>query len=256
MHEKILKILIMLLIFNIFLFFSGCTENQDTLDPTIQALKDSGKIIVGTSTPYEPMEYIDEDGDIVGYDIDIADAIAKEIGVDVEIKDMDFDDLLDAVANGEIDIAIAAITITIERSEKVLFSNPYLNAGQVIVTTTENEDIYLPSDLLNKTVGVQEGTTSESEALYYTGNASYVIVYDDYSEALNNLTLGSIDAIIIDYTPGVGLIKNISGVEIVGDPFTDEFYGIAIKKGEAALKELIDEVISNLDKNQLEDKWF
>jgi polar amino acid transport system substrate-binding protein len=168
---------------------------------------------------------------------------------------MDFDLLIDAVANGEVDIAIAAITITNEREEKVAFSNPYLNAGQVIITNESDQEISIPEDLEDKKVGVQNGTTSEEEALKYT-NETNVIKYNDYIEAVTNLEAGTIDAIIIDRPAGIGLTKDNSNIKIVGNPFTNELYGIAIKKGESALKTEINKVIASGIIDTFETKWF
>ncbi len=235
--------------------FSGCVNQEEKTDPTIQKIKDAGKLVVGTSTPYEPMEYIDENGDIVGFDINVAREIATKLGVELEIEDMAFDDLLDAVEDGSVDIAIAAITITLERSEQVLFSNAYLNAGQVIIVNETNKDINSEEDLENKIVGVQDGTTSEKEALKYT-NSSLVKSYNNYTGALEAILAGEIDAIVIDYPAGVGLIKDTLGLEIVGDPFTNELYGIAMKKGKSALKTEIDKVIASISIEELGNKWF
>ncbi len=255
MHKKIMLVGSLVLCTILLISFSGCIYQTEELDPTIQRIKDAGKLLVGTSTPYEPMEYIDINGDIVGFDIDIAEAIATALGVELEIKDMEFNDILFAVQNGSVDISIAAITITLERSEKTLFSNAYINAGQVIIVNETNEDIGGPNDLDNKTVGVQNGTTSEDEAFKYT-NSTLVKKYDDYDEALQHLIAGDLDAIIIDYPAGLGLIKETAGLEIVGDPFTDELYGVAMKKGENALKTEIDKVIADIDIDSLGNKWF
>jgi len=255
MHKKILLISCLIACMLLVVSFSGCVDQTDTTDPTIKRIKNAGKLVVGTSTPYEPMEYEDDNGNIVGFDIDIAEAIATVLGVELEIVDMAFDDLLDAVEEGTVDISIAALTITIERSEQVLFSNAYLNAGQIIIVNESNGDINSPEDLDNKTVGVQSGTTSEDEALKYT-NESKVITYENYTEARVDILAGEIDAIVIDYSAGVGLIQDIDNLEIVGDPFTDELYGVAIKKGESALKTEIDKVIASIDIGELESKWF
>ncbi len=236
-------------------FYSGCIDSENEIDPALQKFKDAGKIVVGTSTPYEPMEYIDEQGNIVGFDIDLANAIALDIGVELEIKDMDFDSLIDSVASGEIDIAIAAITINLERSEKVLFSNPYLNAGQIIIVNASNNEISSPEDLENKKVGVQNGTTSKDEAEKYT-NSSFVITYDNYSTAIDQLLNGVIDAIVIDYPAGFGLSTKNDDIKIVGNPFTNELYGIAMKKGETALKDKINDIIKSDIITALEAKWF
>jgi len=255
MHKKIIVAGSLVICFLLMISFSGCVDQEKKTDPVIQKIKDAGKLVVGTSTPYEPMEYIDGNGDIVGFDIDVAREIATALDVELEIKDMAFDDLLDAVEDGSVDISIAAITITLERSEQVLFSNAYLNAGQVIIVNDSNTDINNENDLEDKIVGVQDGTTSEEEALKYT-NASLVKSYANYTAALEAILAEEIDAIVIDYPAGVGLIKDTPGLEIVGDPFTNELYGVAIKKGNSALKSEIDKVIASTDFQELGSKWF
>ncbi len=255
MNKKIKLPFTTIICFFLILSISGCINQEETLDPTIERIKDAGKLVVGTSTPYEPMEYKDETGNIVGFDIDIANEIANQLGVETDIRDMDFDLLIDAVANGEVDIAIAAITITTEREERVAFSNPYLNAGQVIITNESNQEINIPEDLKDKKVGVQNSTTSEEEALKYT-NETNVIKYNDYIEAVTNLEAGTIDAVIIDRPAGIVLAKDNSNIKIVGNPFTNELYGIAIKKGESALKTEINKVIASGIIDTFEAKWL
>lgn len=255
MHKNFkLSLLISILTITI-VFHSGCIDSRNEVDPAIQKIKDTGKIVVGTSTPYEPMEYINEDGDIVGFDIDLARAIALDIGVELELIDMDFDSLITSVVSGEIDIAIAAITINLERSEKVLFSNPYFNAGQIIIVNVNNTNISKPEDIQNKKVGVQNGTTSQIEAEKYT-NSSLVFTYPDYSIAVDELLNGFIEVIIIDYPAGSSLVKNNKNIKIVGNPFTTEWYGIAIKKENNALKDKIDRIINSGIINVLEERWF
>lgn len=234
---------------------SGCINQDEELTPTIKRIKNAGELVVGTCTPFEPMEYINETGVIVGFDIDFASEIALELDVELKVIDMNFSALLNAVENGSIDMAIAAITINVDRSEQVLFSNPYLNAGQIIVVQSTNEFISSPEDLKDKTVGVQNGTTSEQEALKYT-NATFVRTYVDYVEASKDLATGDIDAIITDYPYAISLTKNNADLKIVGEPFTNELYGIAIKKGEADFKTKIDQMIASGITKNIEDKWF
>jgi len=181
----------------------------------------------------------------------------------VEIVDYteyeDFEDILDYVANGDVDIMIAAITINLERAQRVDFSVGYLNAGQVIIVNESNEDIITPEDLADLSIGVQSGTTGEEEALKYTEN---VVGYGENftSDAPLSLISGEIDAIIVDYPVGAILIKDNSVLKIVGDPFTSEYYGIAIKKGETALQKELNTVINNLETSGemqvLKNKWL
>ena len=241
------------------LLVSGCITQEEAKDPTILRIKQAGKIVVGTAATYEPMEYVNDKGEIVGLDIDIAKEIASDLGVDLEIRDMEFDKLIDAVSKGEVDMIIAAITITQERAEKVSFSIPYFNAGQVIVVREENHDIKGPEDLRGKRIGVEAGTTSEKEALKYT-DSSLVKSYESYDPLLADLKAGNIDALIIDYPAAKSAVRRVDGFKIVGNPFTDEFYGIAVRKGEQALLNEINKVITRLKQTgklkELEDKWL
>jgi len=255
MHKNYKLCSVMVIFLLSIIFSSGCITSEDEIDPTILRIKNAGKLVVGTSTPYEPMEYIDDQDNIVGFDIDLANEIASTLEVKLEIVDMNFDDLIDSVVAGDIDISIAAITINLERSEQVLFSNPYLNAGQVVIFNVSREDITSPEELNGSRIGVQNGTTSQQEAEKYT-NASLVFTFDDYSTAVDSLLNNSVDALIIDYPAGFGLVQNNEGIKIVGNPFTDELYGVAIKKGETALKNEIDKIINSGVIETLEEKWF
>jgi len=245
----------------VLIFFAGCTE-PNAEDSTIKRIKDAGVLKVGTCTPFEPMEYKNESGDILGFDIDIAEEIAMHLGVEIEIKDYPnlFDNISTPLEDGEVDMVIAAITITIERTKQVLFSRPYLNAGQIIIVNASNTDIKSEIDLFNKIVGVQRNTTGEEEALKYTNSSSQVITYLNYEMALLDLIAEEIDAIIVDYPSGVALIKNQPDLKIIGAPFTNEFYGIAVKKGEKALVAEIDSVIVGLlengKMNEIKNRWL
>ena len=239
--------------------FAGCT-GPNTEDPTIKRIKEAGVLKVGTCTPFEPMEYLNESGNIVGFDIDLANEIAAHLGVKAEFKDYPtlFDDISVPLENGEVDMVIAAITITLDRN-KTLFSRPYLIAGQVIIISEANQNISNTEDLENKTIGVQSGTTGEKKALEYTNN---IRKYKENftSDAPGDLIAGNMDAIIVDYPVGAILVKDISGLKIIGNPITNEFYGIAVKKGENAFLAEIDSVIVSLQETgkmkELEDKWL
>lgn len=223
------------------------------------------KLIIGTDPTLPPMEYI-ENGSLVGYDIDFANAIATELGTPVEFKNIGFDDLFSVLEKKQIDMIISAVTITDERKLKYGFSNPYLNAGQVIITKVTTTDITIPANLAGKRVGVQQGTTNEEEALKYTGE-KMVVRFKDFEEAAKALEAGSIDAIITDLPNARGIVgKNINAAtkiknfKIAGDPFTIENYGIVFEKGNTSLKTKVDNALSSLQqKGILEDlkqKWF
>ena len=111
-----------------------------------------------------------QSGKMVGYDIDLANLLAKQLGIEVKFKNITFDNLFPALEQHQIDMIISAVTITPERQKKYTFSESYLNAGQVIITQKANTIIKAPSDLRGKKIGVQQGTTDESQAIKYTAN--------------------------------------------------------------------------------------
>src|SRR5690625_4993064 len=116
------------------------------------------KLVVGTDATYAPMEYMDEGGEIVGIDIDIVDAIAEELGIEVEYKNIGWEPLFPAVDNDEVDFAVSSITITDEREESYDFTDPYYIANQLILVP-EGSDISSFAELEDKKVSAQINTT-------------------------------------------------------------------------------------------------
>ena len=248
-----------------FIFILGCAilinlKKEAVEDPVLKRIKTRGTILVGTDATYPPMESIDREGNFLGFDIDLAKEIASDLRVRVEFKNIPWERLIsfEPLLTDEIDIAISAITITPERAEKVAFSTPYLNAGQVIVTMLENlEEIKGAEDLFDKKVGVQLNTTSEEEAKKYTDS---VIAFEDYTKAKEALLKREIDAIMIDYPAALGLVSKTPNFTIVGEPLTQEFYGVALKKEATQLLFKINNTIERLKEegkiNELIQKWF
>lgn len=209
----------------------------------------SDALIVATDAAFPPFEIIDEETkEIIGFDIDLMNAIAEKAGLEIEYKNVAWDPLLAGMADCQYDMAISAMTITADRAEQFSFSDPYINAGQIVVVQISNETINGPEDLVGKTVGAQIGTTGsmEIEAIADTT----LKVYDTYELAMLDLANGQVDAVVADYPLAVSYVNKYSDtLKVVGDVFTDENYGIAFCKDNneliaqvnAALAELIDE---------------
>jgi|FLOH01.1.fsa_nt_gi glutamine transport system substrate-binding protein len=190
----------LLLVGVIIFLLIGCMSVEDKLaqnssDNSLLNVRERGTLFVGTNIPYEPMEFLDANGEFVGIDIDVARNIASEMGLEIEFVNYEWDDLFVAIKNGEVDFAISSITITPERSEEMLFSIPYFNAGQVIIVNDDNQEIVVPEDLFEKKVGVQLETTSYDEAVKYAGE-EYVFLYVDYDRPVVDLLNKELDAII------------------------------------------------------------
>lgn len=216
------------------------------------------KIVVGTDATYPPMEFKDENGNLIGLDIDLGKKIAEEINAEIEYKSLKWDDLFTALERREIDAIISSVTITEERKTKYAFSEPYFNAGQVIVTD-KNGVVTKPEQLRGKRVGVQRKTTSEEEAVRYAGEVG-TVRYEDYTEAVASMSAGSIDAIIVDLTAAKGLVDKHQNLKIASDPFTNEYYGIVMRKDSADLQEQFNAAIVSLKQRGIIDnirqKWF
>jgi len=231
---------------------------EEITDTTLKSILSRGKIVVGTEATYPPMEYIDKNGNFVGVDIDIAKEIASDLGVKVEFKNIVWDKIFKSLLQKKVDILLSSITILPERAKIMAFSDPYFNAGQVIVIRKdEAAAIKGTEDLHDKRLGVQKDTTSDYTAQKYTDK---VMRYETYDVAEKDLLAGKLDAIIVDYTAGMGLIKGDSNLEIVGEPFTEEFYGVAVRKEDRALLQRINQTIVRLKREgklkEIESKWF
>jgi len=233
---------------------------EEIKDPLLRKIKEQGEIIVGTDATYPPMESIDQEGNFLGMDIDIAKEIASDLEVEVKFRNIIWEEIFDTVREGEVDMIISSITITPERAETMSFSDPYFNAGQVIVIRTDKQEVIKGvEDLLGHTLGVQVETTSEEEAKKHT-DPSLVKSYENYDLAKEDLLEGEIDVIIIDYPAAIGMVAGEKDLQIVGVPFTQEFYGVATQKNQKVLLSEINKTIRRLKREgklkELEEKWL
>ena len=218
------------------------------------------KVRIATDATWPPFEYVDEQTmDIVGFDIDLIKAIADEAGLDIEIVNVSWDPLLAGMAQCQYDAAISAMTITDERKEVMLFSNPYFEAGQLVTVRFGNTDIASKEDLGGKTVGAQIGTTGSFEVGKIAG--ATLKTYDDIGLAMQDLMNGQIDAIISDNPLAMGYANaNPDKLKTVGAVFTSEYYGIAVCNTETELLERINEGLAKVKAKGLIDelilKWL
>ncbi len=215
---------------------------------------DSTVLRVGTNPEFPPFEYVGDTGEIEGIDVEIINAIAADLGMTVQMEAMDFDALVPLLTSGKLDVAIAGMTITDERKESVLFSDPYFNATQVVILR-EDSDINTVEDLAGKKIGVQLGTTGDimiSEPEYGAGEISR---YNKAMDAALDLQNGRLDAVVIDTLPARQFVLSLEGLIIRDDILVDapvESYGIAVPMGQ---DELIEQINASLAK-MMEDGTF
>ncbi|GAB4548437.1 MAG: hypothetical protein OHK0023_11550 [Anaerolineae bacterium] len=200
--------------------------------PTIGACRASGDLVVGTDAAYPPFENVNtETGQIEGFDIDLLNAIGEKAGFNPQYNNVPFDPIFINLAAGQYDIVISASTITEERSKTVAFSNPYFAAGQVIATRKDDAStLNTPAALAGKTVGVQLGTTGAEAAKGINGVT--VREYQTLPEAMTALSNRDVDAVIGDNVTVLTIILNQPELNLAqaGDPFTVEYYGIAVRQ--------------------------
>ena len=194
------------------------------------------KVLVATDATWPPFESINEQTkEIEGFDIDLLNAVAEKAGLEIEYVNVGFDPLLAGIAQCQYDAAISAMTITEERSEKMLFSDPYFEAKQVVTVQAGNSDISGKDALAGKTVGAQIGTTGAIAIEKMDGVT--LKTYDDAGLAFQDLMNGQVDAVIADNPLALEYVnKNSSKLKTVGEVFTEEYYGIAICKSNTELQ--------------------
>ncbi len=202
---------------------SGCGQGADT-------------VLVATDATWPPFESINEQTkEIEGFDIDLLNAVAERAGLDIEYVNVGFDPLLAGIAQCQYDAAISAMTITEERKEKMLFSDPYFEAGQIVTVSAGNSDITGEDTLAGKTVGAQIGTTGAIAIEKMDGVT--LKTYDDIGLAFQDLMNGQIDAVVADNPLALEYVnKNSSKLKTAGEVFTEEYYGIAICKSNTELQ--------------------
>jgi polar amino acid transport system substrate-binding protein len=216
---------------------------------------------IGTNAEYPPFESVNDAGDVVGFDPEIVAAIADKEGFQFELVNTRWDGIFVALQSGEFDAVASAATITDERSQIVNFSDPYFNAGQMIaVRVADKDNITTPADLNGKKVGVQLGTTGD---IWATDNTTAEVVrYDEIPLAFQALANGDIDAVLNDGPTSADIIRANPqmNVTLVGEPFTDELYGIAVNKDQPELLDAINKGLAAIKADgtydQIYSKWF
>ena len=217
--------------------FTACGAKGKTL----AEVKEAGKLVVATSPDFPPFESI-EGGKVVGIEVDILELIAKELGVELEIVQMDFDSVLLGVQTAKYDCGMSGITVTEERKENMLFTAPYYNAAQVIVVK-EDSDIAGKADLKGKKVSVQTGTTADEGC---TSEGLEVQAFAANADAKAALTTGKVDAWVVDNLTAFLMVEEGDGLKILDENMTDEPYAFSFAFGSEDLVEEIDKILADL----------
>lgn len=226
------------------------------------AAKKMRTITVATDATWPPMEMVDENKNIVGFDIDFLTAVAKEAKFKVIFKNTAWDGIFAGIAAGKYDAIISSVTITEERQKSMDFSIPYINAGQILIVPKDAQGVTKLADLKGSKVGAQIGTTGSFEIKKTAGVE--LKTYDEIGLAFEDMATGRIAGVVCDTPVAANYALQRAEYKekfmIVGEPFTDEYYGVVVKKGNKKLQKLINKGIKavqakGIDK-QLEKKWL
>ena len=235
------------------MLFAGSACAEET---TVDKILEQGYITMVTDAAWAPYEYIGANGEVTGCDIDLGQAIADALGVELKIVNASFDTLSTYVSNGEADMVIAAMTITDERKLTMDFSDPYTVAQQYIIVPKDNDTVETIEDLAGYNIGTHLGTTGDflvcdaidlDDGVLNGTGASYS-QYKALTDACLDLNNGVLQAIVCDGPLAENLCTLNDGLKCFELKYkdgstTDESYGIAVKKGNTALLDKINEIL-------------
>lgn len=226
--------------------------------PASAAAQDK-ELLVATDTAFVPFEF-KQDGKYTGFDIELWDAIAKEAGLKYELRPMDFNGIIPGLQTGNLDAALAGITIRDDRKKVIDFSDPYYESGLAILVKKGNNDIKTAKDLKGKTVAVKIGTATV-DFLKKNVPEAELKLFPNIDNAFLELATGRVDAVVHD-TPNVQYYAKTGGegrVKVVGSLKSGDYYGIAFPKG-SKLVPVVNKALKTLQDNgkydALYSKWF
>ncbi|CRF34172.1 amino acid ABC transporter substrate-binding protein [Brachyspira suanatina] len=266
-----------ILLFIIFAFIVSCgggdkaaadntAENNTAAaaeDNSLQKVKDAGKLVLGLDDTFAPMGFRDENGEVVGFDIDLAREVANRLGVSLEIKPIEWSSSILSLNKGDVDVLWNGVTINEARKQQINFSKPYLNNKLVIVKAVDDNTINSKDDLSGKVLGVQVGSNDEAlTADPSSKNAKEIRRYDVNVNAFLDLQAKRIDAVVIDEVAAQYYIaeKKAPFVVVENSPLTEELYGIGFRKSDAKLLAEVDKILDEMradgTASKISEKWF
>lgn len=250
--KRILAVIIMVL---------GIGTMSFGADKSLVKIKKAGKMIVGLDATFAPMGFRDENGEIVGFDIDLANEVAKRLGIKAEFKPCEWDGIIFDLKSRKIDMVWNGMTITEERKKQITFSKEYFQDGQIIFSK-KNAKVDKVAELKGKIVGVQLGGSADiavQKSVVFS-SIKEVKKYATNVEALMDLKAGRIDAVVVDTVAGKYYNSKKNDLAYSSESLTKEYYGVGMRNEDeafrAAINNKLDEMKADGTFKVIYEKWF
>jgi polar amino acid transport system substrate-binding protein len=254
---------IILLVFTALILFSGCQLGSAGTDDSWDKVKEKGKFVLGLDESFPPMGFTDENGEIVGFDIDVAREVCSRLGIELVLQPINWDAKEQELKTGNIDCIWNGFTITEERKQNILFTEPYMNNRQIIVVK-EDAPYNKMEDLKGKKLGLQSQSSAQ-DALDahedFKSSLGEVVLFDTNTVAIMDLEKGGIDALLVDEIVIKYYMQNKKAkFKIFEKELSHEEYGIGFRKNDKKLMQKIQETLKAMAKDgtlaEISNKWF
>ncbi|MBF7096181.1 transporter substrate-binding domain-containing protein [Alkalibacter mobilis] len=266
MKKTIIALLTVLFISS---FMFGCSssngDGEDKAEDKWAAIEERGTVIVGLDDTFVPMGFKDGNGEIVGFDVDLAKEAISRMGLEAEFQPIDWNLKETELNSGNIDLIWNGYTITDARKEKVNFTNPYLDNRQVIVVLS-GSDIETKADLEGRVVAAQNASSAldaiESEGAGETFDGGEPILFDTYNDAFMDLEAGRVHAVVADEILARYYIseRGEDKYAVLADDFGDEEYGIGVRKSDETLLSKLNDALDDMKADgtaaEISEEWF
>ncbi len=244
------------------LMMASCGNNM-VVDKT-EAIKSQGYFIVGLDDQFPPMGFRDsKNNEIVGFDIDLAKATAKEMGLEVKFKSVEWDSIVLSLKKGDIDVIWNGLTITPERKKRIAFSPAYLANSQIVVIKAGSNLTTLKA-LAAKKIGVQLGSSSEKaikNSKAFSASIKEVRKFENNTLALMDLAAGRVDAVVVDEIVGRYYMSKKKGVyQVLTETLDSEEYGVGMRQADVKFQALLIDAMNKVKNGKagetISNKWF
>ena len=244
---------------------SGATSSPSAsgYSTTLEDIKAKGQLVIGLDDTFAPMGFRDENGDLVGFDIDLAKAVCEELGVEAVFQPINWSAKEMELSTGKVDCLWNGLSITPERQETMSMSNAYLN-NKIIVMTNKGVTLASKEDLANYNVGVQAQSSALEVVMaddVYDSIKDKITEYDTYDQVIMDMQAGRLDAMIVDEVLGQYKNTQLGGIfDVASFDFGDDLYAIGFRKSDTELTQAVNDALASCIESgksaEISEKWF